>query len=202
MRKLFIFLCLLFLIGCTEILYENTHASFIPRFSEKTTPKDFSFEGNTIVYNALGNKVKMKYVEDPDLDLFFLKYNLSNPFLNAPDVRQNYTFFILTFENNSETSIRFNPRRASIYVNERYYRGSLDYTEMLVAFRYSASDTDSSSIKKAMYDLELEIKPKNTTEGLLIFPTIPKGFRKIIVLLQDVSIGGAIASIPFEFQEK
>ena len=56
-------------------------------------------------------------MESSDIDLFFLKHNLSNPFFAAPILRDNLTVFLVTFVNNEKMTIRFNPRRASIYIN-------------------------------------------------------------------------------------
>jgi hypothetical protein len=188
--------------GCSDYLYEGRPAKFIPRFNEKSIPKGFSFDGNTIVYSDSKSEIKVKFMDSADVDLFFLKHDLKNPFLEAPEMRDAFTLFHLTFTNGSEGVMRFNPRRASIYVGGSYFRGSLDYTEVLMIYRKFADELDATVFKKSMYDTDIEIEPGSSIEGLLIFPLIPKGTKKIVVLLESIFMGGTHFTIPYEFEEK
>ncbi len=202
-KKILITSVILFLLGgCADYLNETRPAKFIPRFNEKTIPKGFSFDGNTIQYSDSNAQIKIRFMDSTDIDLFFLKHDLKNPFLEAPEMRDAFTLFHLTFSNGSENVIRFNPRRASIYVGGSYFRGSLDYTEVLISFKRFTDDADASTFKKSMYDTDLEIEAGSSIEGLLIFPSIPKGTRKIVVLLENIYMGGTCFTIPYEFEEK
>jgi hypothetical protein len=203
MKRIASILALLILCGCGPYVDETRPALFIPRFSEEYIPKGYNFEGNTVTYKLSNSTIKVRYMESSDIDLFFLKYNLANPFIGQDTLRDNLTLFLLTFVNNEERMIRFDPHRASIYVGGRYYRGSLDYTEILVAFQKLDLGEDGASVfKKTMYDLELDIAPNQTVEGLLAFPFIPKKTKKIVVMLSGVFIGDKDFAIPFEFEEK
>ena len=141
-------------------------------------------------------------MDNSDIDLFFLKHDLNNPFLKVPELRNTFTLFHLTLSNGSEKVIRFNPRRASIYIGGNYFRGSLDYTEVLIICKKFTDETDATTFKKSMYDIDLEVESGNSIEGLLIFPSIPKGTKKIIVLLENIFMGGTYFTIPYEFEEK
>ena len=145
MKKLIIVVAVIgLLISCAPYRDETRPAAFIPRFSDEYIPKGYEFEGNTVSCKVLNSLVKIKYMEPSDIDLFFLKHNLSNPFIAAPILRDNLTVFLVTFVNNEEMTIRFNPRRASIYINGSYYRGSLDFTEVLIAFEKFSPGSDST----------------------------------------------------------
>ena len=188
--------------GCSDYLYEGRPAKFIPRFNEKSIPKGFSFDGNTIVYSDSNSEIKIRFMDSTDVDLFFLKHDLKNPFLEAPEMRDALTLFNLTFSNGSNKVIRFNPRRASIYVGGKYFRGSMDYTEVLMIYRKFADEMDAEAFKKSMYDSDIEIEPGSSVGGLLVFPSITKGTKKIVVLLENIFMGGNFFTIPFEFEEK
>lgn len=190
------------LIGCAAYREETRPAALIPRFSEEYIPKGYAFEGNTVSCKVLNSLVKIKYMESADIDLFFLRHDLSNPFLAAPILRDNLTVFLVTFVNNEESTIRFDPRRASLYVNGGYYRGSLDFTEVTIAFEKTSPGTDTDQFKKTMYDLELDIGPGRSVEGLLVFPFLPKGSKNIVVMLKGIFIRDRDFSVPFEFEEK
>ncbi len=202
MKKLIVIAIIGLLFGCAAYRDETRPAAFIPRFSEEYIPKGYQFEGNTVSSKVLDSLVKIKYMESSDIDLFFLKHNLSNPFINSPILRDNLTIFLLTFVNNEKRTIRFDPRRASIYIKESYYRGSLDFTEVMIAFEKFAQGGDSTQFKKTMYDLELDIPSESTVEGLLIFPFLPKGSKKITVMLSGILIRDQTFTVPFEFEEK
>lgn len=202
-KKFFItFIVIVIFGGCADSLYEARPTKFIPRFNEKSIPKGFSFDGNTILYSDSNAQIKIRFMDSADIDLFFLKHDLKNPFLEAPEMRNVFTLFHLTFSNGSEKIIRFNPRRASIYVGGGYFRGSLDYTEVLISYKQFADDIDGIPFKKSMYDIDLEIEPGSNIEGLLIFPSIPKGTRKIVIMLENIYMGGTYFTIPYEFEEK
>jgi hypothetical protein len=202
-KRIALILALLILCGCRAYIDETRPAVFIPRFSEESIPKGYAFDGNTVTYKLSDSTIKIRYMEPSDIDLFFLRYNLANPFIGADNLRDNLTLFLLTFVNNETKPIRFDPRRASIYVGGRYYRGSLDYTEIVVAFqKLELGDDDAAVFKKTMYDLELDIAPGRTVEGLLAFPFIPKKTKKIVIMLSGVYIGDKDFGIPFEFEEK
>ncbi len=202
MKKIVLILAFLSLFGCGPSVSETKPAKFIPRFSEDATPKGFEFEGNTVTYKVMDSTVKIKYMEPSDIDLFFLKHNLPNPFIGSASLQENLTLFLLTFVNNEKRMMRFDPRRASIYIGNRYYRGSYDYTEVMIAFEKFNPGADSSLFKKTMYDLELDIQPGSTVEGLLIFPFIPKHSKKIVVMVDGILIADQTFGIPFEFDEK
>ncbi|MBN2225550.1 MAG: hypothetical protein JW765_12805 [Deltaproteobacteria bacterium] len=202
MKKLIVLTIILLLFGCGAYREETRPAALIPRFSDEYIPKGYEFEGNTVSCKVLDSLVKIKYMESSDIDLFFLKHNLSNPFMASPILRDNLTVFLVTFVNNEERTIRFDPRRASIYIKESYYRGSLDFTEVMIAFEKFAPGSDSDQFKKTMYDLELEIPSRSTVEGLIIFPFLPKGSKKIIVMLSGILIRDQTFTVPFEFEEK
>jgi hypothetical protein len=202
MKKITSLLALMILVGCGAYIDETRPAKFIPRFSESSTPPGYEFEGNTITYKILDSVVKIKYMESSDIDLFFLKYDLANPFIASDFLKENMTLFLLTFVNNEKGKIRFDPRRASIYIRGKYYRGSSDYTEVMMELEKINPGTDPSSFKKAMYDLELDINPKSSIEGLLVFPFIPKRSKRITVLISGIFIADREFTIPFEFQEK
>lgn len=197
-----VFILFVIFVGCSDYLYDARPAKFIPRFNEKSTPKGFSFDGNTIQYSESNARIKIRFMDSADIDLFFLKHDLKNPFLEAPEMRDAFTLFHLAFSNGSEKVIRFNPRRTSIHVGGGYFRGSLDYTEVLISFKQFADDLDATPFKKSMYDTDMEIEPGSNIEGLLIFPSIPKGTRKIVVMLENIYIGGTYFTIPYEFEEK
>ncbi len=202
MKKFVIILIIGFLFGCSAYREETRPAAFIPRFSEEYIPKGYEFEGNTVSCKVLDSIVKAKYMEPSDIDIFFLKHNLPNPFLNTPVLRDNLTIFLVTFTNREKRTIRFDPRRASIYIGGSYYRGSLDYTEVMIAFQKFAPDSDSGEFKKTMYDLELDIPPGGSIEGLLIFPFLPKGTKKIVVMISGILVRDQTFTVPFEFEEK
>ena len=203
MKKLiFIVAVIGLLIGCAPYRDETRPAAFIPRFSEEYIPKGYEFEGNTVSCKVLNSLAKIKYMEPSDTDLFFLRHNLSNPFLASPILRDNLTVFLVTFVNNEETTIRFDPRRASIYIDGHYYRGSLDFTEVLVAFEKFSPGSDSDQFKKAMYDLEVDIGPGKSVEGLLFFPFLPKGSKDIVVMVSGILVRDQTFDVPFEFEEK
>jgi hypothetical protein len=202
MKKLIIVLIIGLLFGCAAYREETKPAAFIPRFSEEYIPQGYEFEGNTVSCKVLDSIVKVKYMEPSDIDLFFMKHNMPNPFINSPLLRDNLTIFLVTFLNHEPRTIRFDPRRASIYSGGSYFHGSLDYTEVMIAFQKFAPDSDDSQFKKAMYDLELDIPPGSSVEGLLIFPFLPKGSKKIAVMISGIFIRDQNFSIPFEFEEK
>jgi hypothetical protein len=203
MKKLiFIAAVIGLLISCAPYREETRPAAFIPRFSEEYIPKGYEFEGNTVSCKVLNSFVKIKYLEPSDIDLFFLKHNLSNPFLASPILKDNLTVFLVTFVNNEGMTIRFNPRRASIYVDGSYYRGSLDYTEVMIAFEKFSPGSDSTQFKKAMYDLDMDIGPGKSVEGLLFFPFLPKGSKDIVVMISGVLVRDQTFDVPFEFEEK
>jgi len=202
MKKTIVIVLIGLLIGCAAYREETRPASLIPRFSEEYIPKGYEFEGNTVLCKILNSTVKIKYMEPSDIDLFFLKHNLSNPFLGAPILRDNLTIFLVTFVNNEERTIRFDPHRAAIYVNGGYYRGSLDFTEVMIAFEKFTPGSDSTQFKKTMYDLELDIGPGKSVDGLLVFPFLPKGSKSIVVMVSGIFIRDQNFSVPFEFDEK
>jgi hypothetical protein len=148
---------------------------------------------------VLNSFVKIKYLEPSDIDLFFLKHNLSNPFLASPILKDNLTIFLVTFVNNEEMTIRFNPRRASIYVDGSYYRGSLDYTEVMIAFEKFSPGSDSTQFKKAMYDLDMDIGPGKSVEGLLF--SFSLRIKDIVVMISGVLVRDQTFDVPFEFEE-
>jgi hypothetical protein len=203
MKKLMIVAVVIGLLaGCGTYREETRPASLIPRFSEEYIPKGFEFEGNTVSCKILNSSVKIKYMESSDIDLFFLKHNLPNPFLAAPLLKDNLTIFLVTFVNNEPMTIRFDPRRSSIYVNGGYYRGSLDFTEVMIAFERFLPGIDSTQFKKAMYDLEVDIGPGKSVEGLLVFPFLPKGSKDIVIMISGILVRDQDFGIPFEFEEK
>jgi hypothetical protein len=202
MKKLIIILIIALLFGCAAYREEKRPAAFIPRFSDEYIPKGYEFDGNTISCKVLDSIVRIKYMETSDIDLFFMKHKMSNPFLGSPILQDNLTLFLVTFENHEKGMIRFDPRRAAIYVGGSYFRGSLDYTEVMIAFEKFAPDSDSDQFKKTMYDLELDIQPGSSVEGLLIFPFLPKGTKKIAVMISGIQIRDQTFSVPFEFEEK
>jgi hypothetical protein len=202
MKKFIVIAIIGLLFGCSAYKEETRPAAFIPRFSEEYIPKGYQFEGNTVSTKVLDSVVKIKYMESSDIDLFFLKHNLSNPFIASPILRDNLTIFLVTFVNNQKGTIRFDPRRPSIYIDKSFYRGSLDFTEVMIAFEKFSPGSDSTQFKKTMYDLELDISPGTTVEGLLIFPFLPKGTKKITVMISGIFIRDQTLDIPFEFEEK
>jgi hypothetical protein len=202
MKKIISILIIGLLLGCAAYREETRPAAFIPRFSEEYIPKGYEFEGNTVSYKILDSIVKVKYMESSDIDLFFLKHNLPNPFIGAQILKDNLTIFLVTFVNKEKRTIRFDPRRASIYVGGAYFRGSLDFTEVSIAFQKFAPDTEGSEFKKAMYDVEIDIPPGSSVEGLLIFPFLPKGSKKIAVMISGILVRDQTYTIPFEFEEK
>jgi hypothetical protein len=185
--------------GCAPYLEQTEKIDFIPRFTEDETPMNFSFDGNTVVYDMLENNVRIRYLDDTDIDLFFLKYDLFNPFLAAPDMREAFNMFLVTFVNASDEKIKFNPTSCAIYVNGSYYRGAMDYAEVVVGFRRLAPETDASSFKKSMFSATLDIYPDTSVEGLLVFPSMPRGTKNIVVMVQGILFSGGSYSIPFEF---
>jgi len=202
MKKLIITIIIILLFGCGAYREETRPAALIPRFSEEYIPRGYEFDGNTVSCKVLDSRVKVKFMESSDIDIFFLKHNLSNPFIASPILRDNMTVFLVTFVNNEKRTIRFDPRMTSIYVQDRYYRGSLDFTEVMIAFEKLAPGSDSDQFKKTMYDLEMDISSGRTVEGLLIFPFLPKGSKKITVMLSGILIRDQTFSVPFEFEEK
>jgi hypothetical protein len=202
MKKLIVIVIIGLLFGCSAYKEETRPAAFIPRFSEEYIPKGYQFEGNTVSTRVLDSVVKIKYMESSDIDLFFLKHNLSNPFIASPILRDNLTIFLVTFVNNQKGTIRFDPRRASIYIDKSFYRGSFDFTEVMIAFEKFSPGSDSTQFKKTMYDLELDIFSGTTVEGLLIFPFLPKGTKKITVMISGIFIRDQTLTVPFEFEEK
>jgi hypothetical protein len=203
MKKFIITIAVIGLLtGCSAYREETKPAAFIPRFSEEYIPKGYEFEGNTVSCKVLNSLVKIKYMESSDIDLFFLRHNLSNPFLASPILRDNLTIFLVTFVNKEEGTIRFDPRRASIYVNGGYYRGSLDFTEVMIAFEKSSPGNDSTEFKKTMYDLEVDVTSGKSVEGLLVFPFLPKGTKDIVIMLSGIFVRDQTFNVPFEFEEK
>lgn len=198
-----LFVCAaLFVIGCAPYLEQTEKIDFIPRFSEAETPINITFEGHTVVYDMLGSTVKIRYLDDADIDLFFLKHDLFNPFLDAPDMRDAFNMFLITFVNSSEKQITFNPTSCAVYVNGSYFRGAMDYAEVVIGFRRLAPESDATSFKKSMFSATLDIEPGTSVEGLLVFPSMPRGTKKIIVMVQGISFSGSSYSIPFEFVGK
>jgi len=198
-----IFTCISLLsIGCVPYLEQTEKIDFMPRFSEDETPMNYDFEGNTVLYDMLGNTVKIRYLDDTDIDLFFLKYDLSNPFLDAPDMRDAFNIFLVTFINSSDEEITFNPTSCSVYVNGSYFRGVMDYAEVVIGFRRLAPESDAASFKKSMFSATLDIAPGTSVEGLLMFPSMPRGTKNIVVMIQGVVFSGGSYSIPFEFVSK
>ncbi len=202
MKKLIVIAIILTLFGCQAYREETRPAAFIPRFSEEYIPQGYKFEGNTVSCTVLDSLVKAKFMEASDIDLFFLQHNLTNPFIAAPILRDNLTIFLVTIVNKENRTIRFDPRRTAIYLNGSYYRGSLDFTEVMIAFEKFAPGSDSEEFKKTMYDLEIDIPAGGTVEGLLIFPFLPKGSKKIVVMVSGIFIRDQTFTVPFEFEEK
>ena len=58
-----------------------------------------------------------------------------------------------------------------------YYRGSLDFTEVMIAFEKFAPGSDSTQFKKTMYDLEVDIGPEERSRGSCSFPFFPRDQR-------------------------
>ena len=198
-----IFICVsLFTIGCAPYMEQTEKIDFIPRFSETETPVNFDFEGHTVVYNMLGNTVKIRYLDDTDIDLFFLKYDLSNPFLNSPDMRDALHIFLVTFVNRSGEKITFNPTSSAVYVDGSYFRGAMDYAEVVIGFRRLAPVADAASFKKSMFSAILDIEPGTNVEGLLVFPSMPRGTKNIVIMVKGIVFSGSSYSIPFEFVGK
>ncbi|MBN1882903.1 MAG: hypothetical protein JW885_12070 [Deltaproteobacteria bacterium] len=174
----------------------------MPRFTEVETPMNFDFEGHTVVYDMLGNDVKIRYLDDTDIDLFFMKHDLSNPFLSAPEMRDAFNLFLVTFVNRSNEEITFNPVSCAIYVDGSYFRGALDYAEVVVGFRRLAPEADATSFKKSMFSAALDIEPGTSIEGLLVFPSMPRKTKHIVVMVKGIIFSGTSYSIPFEFVGK
>jgi len=192
----------LFYVGCAPYMEQTEKIDFIPRFSESETPMNFDFDGHTVVYDMLGSSVKIRYLDDTDIDLFFLKHDLSNPFLSAQDMRDACNIFLVTFVNNSDEKIKFNPTSCAIYVNGSYFRGAMDYAEVVVGFRRLAPESDVSSFKKSMFSAALDIEPGTNVEGLILFPSMPRGTKNIVVMVKGIVFSGSSYSIPFEFVSK
>lgn len=174
----------------------------IPVEEAKDMPKEYRFEGNTIYFTVLDAVVKIRYMDNSDIDLFFLKHELANPFLKTDSIRQLFLPFEVTIINKSSSTMRFNPKRSCIYVGGRYFRGVLDYSEVLIRFERFSPMADTSAFKKSMYDVYLDIPPNSAIEGLLIFPQLPDSVNKFLVMVQDVYINDRTFSIPFEFKMK
>ena len=191
-----------FVIGCAPYLEQTEKIDFMPRFSEGETPINFTFEGHTVVYDMLGSTVRIRYLDDADIDLFFLKHDLSNPFLDDPDMRDAFNMFLINFANSSDKKITFNPTSCAVYVNGSYFRGAMDYAEVVIGFRRLAPESDATSFKKSMFSATLDIEPDTSVEGLLVFPSMPRGTKKIVVMVQGISFSGSSYSIPFEFVGK
>jgi hypothetical protein len=198
---LFIFGVFLFA-GCAPYMEQTEKIDFMPRFSEDETPMNFSFDGHTVVYQMLDSIVKIRYLDDADIDLFYLRYDLYNPFIDAPEIRDSFNIFLLTFVNSSEKVIKFNPTSCSIYVNGSYFRGAMDYAEVVVGFRRHAPEADATSFKRTMFSATLDIEPGSTVEGLLVFPSMPRGTKDIVVMVKGILFSGSSYSIPFEFVSK
>jgi hypothetical protein len=192
----------LFIVGCAPYLEETVKIDFIPRFSEGETPMNFDFDGNTVVYNMLGSDVRIRYLDDADIDLFFLRHDLTNPFLSAPEMRDAFNMFLVTFVNRSDEEITFNPTSCAVYVNGTYYRGAMDYAEVVVGFRRLAPEADATVFKKSMFSVTIDIAPGASVEGLLVFPSMPRKTKHIVVMVKGILFLRTPYSIPFEFVGK
>lgn len=201
--NLLIYLLFLTIIaGCAGKIKTEKTIVYIPRFDEESIPLGFGFEGNTVIFSTEDIRVKIRFMDSADIDLFFLKHELTNPYLTAPHLRGSFTIFLVTLENRSEEIMRFNPRRTSVYVKGRYFRGSLDYSEVMMGFNVYAPGTDPESFKKSMYDLELDVHPGSLIEGLLLFPSLPENTRKVVIMLDDIFMDNRFITIPFEFEKR
>ena len=193
---------LLIFFGCTTIGAKDRPVMVIPIENEKMIPKGFLFEGNTIYYTVLDTTIKIKYMDHSDIDLFFLKHEMTNPFLKSDSIRKVFLPFKVSIINETKQMMRFNPKRSSILVGGKYFRGSLDYSEVLIRFQRFAPLVDTDPLKKSMYDIYIDIPPGTAIEGLLFFPELPGSVRKIVVMIQDVYINDRNFAIPFEFKLK
>ncbi len=192
----------LLLFSCAGIGNKKGAVMVIPVEDGKDLPKGFRFDGNTIYFTVLDAIVKIRYMNRSDTDLFFLKHEITNPFLNYDSMREKFFLFEVTIANKTKNMMRFNPKRSSVYVGGQYFRGSLDYSEVLVRFRRHAPLADPAPFKKTMYDIYLDIPPGTAIEGMLIFPELPSSVKKFVVMVQDVYISDRTFAIPFEFKIK
>jgi hypothetical protein len=193
---------LLIFFGCAGLGAKDRPIMVIPVENEKMIPKGFQFEGNTIYFTVLDSTIKIRYMDNSDIDLFFLKHEMTNPFLKSDSIREVFLIFEVTIINNTKNMMRFNPKRSSILVGGKYFRGSLDYSEVLIRFQRFAPTADTDPLKKSMYDIYIDIPPGNAIEGLLFFPILPDSINKFIVMIQDVYINDRTFAIPFEFKLK
>ena len=178
----------LFLFGCASMSLKDRPVTVIPVEEAKDMPKEYKFVGNTVYFTVLDAVVKIRYMDNSDIDLFFLKHELTNPFLKTDSIRQLFLPFEVTIINKSKGTMRFNPKRSSIYVKGQYFRGVLDYSEVLIRFERFSPMADTTAFKKSMYDIYLDIPPGNAIEGLLIFPMLPDSVNRFLVMVQDVYI--------------
>ena len=206
MKRFLIFLFMsamvLLLFSCAGMGNKKGAAMVIPVEDGEDLPKGFRFDGNTIYFTVLDAIIKIRYMDHSDTDLFFLKHELTNPFLNYDSMREKFLLFEVTIANKTKGMIRFNPKRSSVYVSGQYFRGSLDYSEVLVRFNRYAPLSDPAPFKKTMYDIYLDIPPGTAVEGMLIFPDLPGSVKKFVVMVQDVYISDRSFAIPFEFKIK
>jgi hypothetical protein len=190
------------LLSCAGMGDKKGAVTVIPVEDGKDLPKGFRFDGNTIYFTVLDSVIKIRYMDHSDTDLFFLKHEITNPFLNYDSLREKFFIFEVTIANKTKNMMRFNPKRASVNVSGQYFRGSLDYSEVLVRFNRYAPMADPAPFKKTMYDIYLDIPPGTAVEGLLIFPELPGSVKKFIILVQDVYISDRSFAVPFEFKMK
>jgi len=188
--------------GCAEIGAKDRPVMVIPIENEKIIPKGFRFEGNTIHYTVLDSTIKIKYMDHSEIDLFFLKHDMTNPFLEYDSIRKVFLPFEVSIRNGTTKTMRYNPKRSSILVGGKYFRGSLDYSEVLIRFQRFAPMADTDPLKKSMYDIYIDIPPGTAIEGILFFPELPDSVNKFVVMIQDVYINYRTFAIPFEFKLK
>lgn len=201
-KILFALAAFILIIGCTGISTKDRPVMVIPVEGGKDMPKGFEFDGNTIYFTVLDAIVKIRYMDNSDIDLFFLKHELNNPFLKTDSIRKLFLPFEVTIINKTKNTMRFNPKRSSIHVKGQYFRGVLDYSEVLIRFERFSPTADTTAFKKSMYDIYLDIPPDTAIEGLLIFPQLPDSVNSFLVMVQDVYINDRTFSIPFEFKMK
>lgn len=201
-KILFASAMILILLSCAGMGDKKGAVMVIPVEDGKDLPKGFRFDGNTIYFTVLDAVIKIRHMDNSDTDLFFLKHEITNPFLNYDFLREKFLLFEVTIANKTKNMMRFNPKRSSVYVSGQYFRGSLDYSEVLVRFNRYAPLSDPAPFKKTMYDIYLDIPPGTAVEGLLIFPELPGSVKRFIVMVQDVYISDRSFAIPFEFKMK
>lgn len=160
----------------------------------------FSLERGAVVFTGPGFNVALRPLDWRFVGQCYADAGMVMPF-GSDETASRFLFFSLRFENDSTSSLFYNPRRTGLRAGGATLRTPIEVSDV---YRLDTGggglEERARSFVKTSFDGSEEIPPGTVTERYLVFRAPRDRAGSVEVLLEDLYLGSESVDLVFVFE--